>query len=353
MSTSQEIRIAGAGLAGMTAAINLALAGYRPSIYEMRKDVGMRFDGDFQYFENWTHREDAPAFLKRMNIRLDFPIEPIRGATAFDARRRGYEFHTDRPAGYMVRRGCCDDSLDIALKRQALAAGVHFNFGRKAKPQEVDIVATGPDSRQSYVLVRGVVFQTDLADQIRVLFDHNVAPGAYAYLIAYAGQGVICSCFTRRIRARIAHRNYLVRAIDHFQTLGSFHMGKPHFFGNYGITPLIEKAERPVVGEAAGFQDANWGFGMRLAILSGYLAARAIVEGKDYWGMVRQQVTPWVKSSWVNRKLVEAAGDGAVRLLLTMLAWQQEPRRSLALLYRPHPLKSLMYKMDTRLGVIR
>ena len=39
---------------------------------------------------------------------------------------------------------------------------------------------------------------------------------------------------------------------------------------------------RLYVGEAVGFQDCLFGFGMRYAMLSGYLAARALAEGEDY-----------------------------------------------------------------------
>lgn len=69
------------------------------------------------------------------------------------------------------------------------------------------------------------------------------------------------------------------------------------YFGNYGITPLIKHADKIIVGEAAGFQDANWGFGMRHAIESGYLAARAIIERQDYWCLAKHEVISWVKSS--------------------------------------------------------
>jgi flavin-dependent dehydrogenase len=328
----------------MTAAINLALEGYRPIIYELRADVGMRFAGDFQYFENWTNGEDAIAFLRRMNIRLDFPIEPISGATAFDARHRGYEFHTDRPAGYMVRRGCCEDSLDMALKRQALDVGVRFEFGRKAEIKEVDIVATGPDSRRSYILVQGLVFKTDLENTVCILFDQRVAPKVYAYFVAHRGHGVVCACFTREERDRARRNEYLNKAVESFQAVVPFEMKESRLFGNYGITPLIEEFDRPVVGEAAGFQDANWGFGMRLAILSGYLAARAVIEGKDYWSMAQQEVIPWVKSAWVNRRLFEAGGDLAARVLLSAMAMCRAPRWGLSLLYRPYALKLLLYK---------
>ncbi|MFQ5707860.1 MAG: NAD(P)/FAD-dependent oxidoreductase [bacterium] len=340
--TAQDIRIAGAGLAGMTAAINLALAGYRPVVYELRKDVGMRSAGDFQYFENWTRPEDMLYFLRSINIKLDFPITPVKAATALDVHRRQYHFRSDRPLGYMIRRGCFEDTLDLALKRQAMRLGVRFEFGRKATSKEVDIVATGPDNQISYVLIHGVTFDTDLRDTIWLLFDQQVAPKVYAYLVAHGGRGVACACFRRRARGTAHKEDYLMRAVDAFQTISKFTIKNRHRFGNYGITPLIDDFKKPIVGEAAGFQDANWGFGMHHAVESGYLAAVSIIEGRDHWRMVRQKIIPWVESSWVNRYIIEKFGDRGYEWLLRILCKRQSSHVDLNRIYSPHVWKSLL-----------
>lgn len=339
---NHEIKIAGAGLAGMTTAVNLAMAGYHPMVYELRKDVGMRFAGDFQFFENWSKREDVPAFLQSINIKLDLPIEPMKSATAIDARKTQYHFESDRPVGYMIRRGCFDDTLDMALKRQAIRLGVQFEFGRKATPEEVDVVATGPDSRHSYILVQGMTFETDLPDAIWLLFDHQVAPKVYAYLVACRGRGVACTCFTRSYVEAAGREGFLKRALESFQRIRAFEITNVQYFGNYGIGPLITHADKIIVGEAAGFQDANWGFGMRHAMESGFLAARAIIERQDYWRLAKHEIIPWVKSSWANRYIMEKLGDRGNEKLLRILYRRQSPGRDLRLIYAPHIWKNLL-----------
>jgi flavin-dependent dehydrogenase len=337
-----EIKIAGAGLAGMTAAINLARAGFRPVVYELRSDVGMRFAGDFQYFENWTRPENVLHFLQRVNIKLDFPITPVKAAMVMDVRRRQYHFRTHRTIGYMIRRGCYDDTLDTALKRQAMSLGVKFEFGHKANPEEVDIVASGPDSQRSYILVHGLTFATDLPDTIWLLFDQQVAPKVYAYLVAHNGQGVACACFTRQAQDAAHKQDFLKRAVDAFQTVSKFKITNKHRFGNYGITPLIRNFKKPIVGEAACFQDANWGFGMRLAIESGYLAAVSIIEDRDYWRLAKQKIIPWVESSWANRYIMEKFGDRAYEWLLRILCGRQSPHSDLNRIYSPRAWKNLL-----------
>ena len=53
----KEVKILGAGLSGLTAAINLAQIGYKVDVYEKNKDVGMRFHGDLQGLENWSKKK--------------------------------------------------------------------------------------------------------------------------------------------------------------------------------------------------------------------------------------------------------------------------------------------------------
>jgi len=46
-------------------------------------------------------------------------------------------------------------------------------------------------------------------------------------------------------------------------------------FGNLYTGQAVRKGRLLYTGEAAGFQDALFGFGLRYAMLSGHLAARA------------------------------------------------------------------------------
>lgn len=73
----KSIKILGAGISGLTAAINLAKAGYKVDVYERNKDIGMRFGGDLQGLENWSEKEDALDSLKRMNIKINFDCDPF------------------------------------------------------------------------------------------------------------------------------------------------------------------------------------------------------------------------------------------------------------------------------------
>jgi flavin-dependent dehydrogenase len=340
---SSEVRIAGAGIAGMTAAINLAKAGHRVELLEARSAVGARFDRDYQFFENWTSGTDVLVDLRQMNLEVDFPVLPVEGADVWDHKRRAYRIRGEQPLMYMVRRGPHDDCLDASLKRQAVRAGVRLRFNCAVRPADVDIVATGPDARRSLVFVRGASFDTDLPDEVRVLFDPEVAPKVYAYMVTRDGNAILCTAYTKEYHYRKRGRVWIRDAIAAFQAVRPFQVHHIRYFNNFGISPLVGRNRKVVVGEAAGFQDVTFGFGMRLAALSGHLAARCVVEGSDYWG-VASDLMPRVASSGVNRLLLESIECQGPAILLALLGRSGAPRHLLERIYRPRRLKTCAYQ---------
>jgi len=334
----KEIKIAGAGISGLTAAINLAKAGRPVHVFEKRSVPGARFDGDYQFIENWTTDSDILEFLRSVNIEPSFILWPQDSVTAFDAFGRVYPFRVGKPGGYAVRRGTEADCLDRHLLDQARKAGAVISLGTRLDPSEADIIATGPG--RSLVLLRGVAFETDRPDAIQMIFNNRIAPGFYAYLIVHEGYGVVC---TARVRHSPRRRNYLRDAVEHFQADLKFSMKNPRHFGNVGISRLRTAHSKIVVGEAAGFQDRLWGFGIRYAIQSGFLAAQAILHRKDYWKMVRDEIVPWIRASTVRRLMLGLAGNRATRFILKRMWRSGDARLFVRKLYRPAWWKDLLF----------
>jgi flavin-dependent dehydrogenase len=100
-------------------------------------------------------------------------------------------------------------------------------------------------------------------------------------------------------------------------------MTDPRPSSGFGGRPggLWEPLSWPLpVGEAAGFQDFLWGFGIRHALHSGHLAARALDEGRGYAQLVERSIRPLVRASLVNRMLYDWAGDRTYGLLIRRFA---------------------------------
>src|SRR3989475_10210579 len=96
-------------------------------------------------------------------------------------------------------------------------------------------------------------------------------------------------------------------------------MQNPRRFGGAGGFDVPQTGGRGdllFVGEAAGFQDALWGFGMRYAMLSGTLAARSLVSGRleDYDRLWEKRLGGLLRTGVVNRYMsgkLGARGDRA------------------------------------------
>ena len=86
--------------------------------------------------------------------------------------------------------------------------------------------------------------------------------------------------------------------------------------GNMRAAPIARRGAVLYAGEAAGLQDALWGFGMRFALVSGHMAARALVEKppRDYETSLRERFAGFLRTSVVNRYIYERMGDSRLRV---------------------------------------
>jgi len=313
------IQIAGAGPTGLAAAITLARAGRKVIVHEAHQEVGSRFGGDLQGLENWTVEQDVLSELDALGLDSTFEKVACRQCVAFDPSGRAYAVRSKAPVFYLVERGPRPGSLDSALLARALALGVSVRFGSRVTRLDAPAVfAAGP--KQGDVIAAGYHFDTAMPDGFWVICDDALAPQGYAYLLVMSGKGTVKSCMFSGFESA---RMYAERTVAAFQRLVGLDMRDPKPHGGVGTFRVPESAcsdSGPVAGEEAGFQDALWGFGMRLAIRSGVLAARALLAGEDYDTLWRRELRPWLRASHVNRALYGALGNRGYPWLLRCVA---------------------------------
>ncbi|MBI4187048.1 MAG: NAD(P)-binding protein [Chloroflexi bacterium] len=322
MPDNGEIKILGAGISGLSAAINLVRNGYRVTAFERQPDCGRRFHGDLEGIENWTSKADALEELASMNIKVNFACHPFSSMWLSN----GYEmlnFRFKRPLFYLVRRGDMEDSLDQGLKRQALELGVDIKFN--SSTEEADIIATGPVPQRIAMVDRGIVFETGMDDFALALVNDAVAPRGYSYLVVSKGYG----CMAVVLFDRLASANVcFAKARQVIGRLVDIDIKREKPFGGVGTFSLqsrLSKGKSIYAGEAAGFQDCVLGFGIRYAVTSGFLSARSIVDGDDYPALVKEKIEPLLMASGVARFLWERAGWGHYRCLLALTKRVKEP----------------------------
>jgi flavin-dependent dehydrogenase len=344
-----EIEILGAGPAGLTAALAVAGRGGRAIVFERSPDVGHRFHGDLQGIENWSTERDVLEELSSLGIAPTFDYTPFRECVFYDPYGREQVCRASQPLFYLVRRGPGAGTLDQALKKQALAAGVEFRFAtaRGTLPRG-GIVASGP--RRADAIASGYVFETDRADGAFAVASDRLAPKGYSYLLICKGKGTIASCLFTDFHNE---SSCLERTVDFFRERTGIKMRTPRRFGgfcNLSSSRSARKGKMLYVGEAAGFQDALFGFGMRYAMVSGHLAARALMDGRPgtYDRLWRERFGNLLKLAVVNRIIYERLGDSGYAGLLRKIGDAPDARDWMAGYYGSGLLKKMLYPFVSR-----
>jgi len=342
MQNKEPFQIAGAGLAGLSASIVLANAGYSVVVHEAREGVGHRFQGDLQGLENWTSEHDILEVMQQSGLSTDFAKYPCRSGKAFDAWDKSYEMHSQRPIFYLVERGPGPDTLDTALLNQAKSLGVDIRFNSRLDDiSGSGILAIGP--RATYAIAVGYHFETDMENGFWVICDDNLAPQGYAYLLVLNGKGMIKSCMFSGFKDK---RQYIERTIAAFKRLTRLQMINPTPHGgivNFHIPVRAINHHHPIIGEQAGFQDALWGFGMRYAITSGVMAANCLMNSDDYDAKWQRDLKHLMQVSVVNRAIYSRLGNRGYRYMLDYLSRNRDARETLQYHYNSVWWKTLLW----------
>lgn len=341
MRNEGEIKILGAGPAGLTAAINLAKLGYNVKVFEKNEDCGMRFRGDFQGLENWSSQTDILEDIKSMNISINFWHKPVFQCEFYDFKLNKRVVHFEKPGLYLVKRGVEKGSLDLALKEQAIKNGVEIVFRKKVTEKEVNIVAGGPHRIDG--IVRGMTFETERKDAYIIILNDDLAPKSFAYLLISEGRGCLGTGLTKNYRMA---NEYFERALKTFREIITLDISNAKMFtgyGNFFLMKNYEKNGRLYVGEAAGLQDFLFAFGLRQAITSGYLAAISIIENKSYDKLIKQRFQQQLKTSVANRFLFSLMGNRGYSFFLKRGRKIKDPLRRMYKQYNPSFLKKAIF----------
>lgn len=340
LAEHRPVRIAGAGPAGLACAIELAIAGVPVEVHEARSVVGGRFHGGHQILACFGPRPSSADVLETLGVRRDgFESTPLHSARFLSGTDAVVSSHSRLPYALLIRRGPGDGTLDAALAQRARTAGAILHLGSRLEPADADIVATGPSQVDGLALE--LTFQTDAPQRVDVLLDRQFLPDGYAYLFVCAGRGTLGVTTLSEYREL---DDRLHEAVSRFGCVEPLALREPRAARaamSFWIPRTANFAGRLYVGEAGGFQDYLYGLGLRAALLSGALAARALLSGDGYDRLWQAALRPRMRGSVVDRFLFEALPQGGARLLDT--ARGADLQRALERVHRDRIWKRLAY----------
>jgi flavin-dependent dehydrogenase len=314
----EMIRILGGGIAGLTAAINLAKNGQQVIVYESLSKVGMKFKPNCQLFGNWDTKEDIITTLEKYNIKINYQtkLESIEFHPP-NLKHKAEVISDTRPVGYTVIRGG-ENSFECYLEKQAKKEDVKIvtNFKKKIKP---NIIATG--CKKTDAVGYGGIFKGNFdVNTAIILFDYNYAPGGYSYLLPHSKK---IATLAVAMKPWDNPKKLFQKLIEHplykEQIRDSEMIYKFSGITNFKIPKTAVDKDSLLIGETAGFQDAAFGFGMRYAIASGYLASKSILEKLDYDKLWKKTFLNELKKTKLIRTVLDKSDNEFLNKLISAI----------------------------------
>lgn len=294
MSTQEKIHVVGAGLAGLTAAVNLAREGFQVLVHEQQPCIGGRPEVrpdpagspfDVKRLAGYTGIDISPAV---------YPLHECR----YRLWEKSFRFPFPKTiTAYMVERGRRKTSLDSFLYKKAKDLGVRFAFGEKLASKS-DFEALPPRS----VLATGLEEHSFRALGIPYETTHSwcakgVVPFQEPTVTVYMGPyttdyGFSCTVngialgfvFQREKPLTAEGRAAFQRTVE---TTESFRLKgwKEVRFGACPSrsvrNPRLFWSDKILAGGVGGNMDPLLNFGMLGAMLSGKIASIAVTRPRE------------------------------------------------------------------------
>jgi len=163
----------------------------------------------------------------------------------------------------------------------------------------------------------------DSRDKVIGVLSEKMAPKGYFYILIWNNKASICTTISNlygTVKSRYIekiHRNNL--KIKLFKKILKGAKEKHSFsgFASFKIPKTAVINGKIYTGEAAGFQDAFLGFGMKYAFLSGYFAAKSIIENISYDELWKNSFLKELKTSLHRRFFLNLLGDRLYEKIVT------------------------------------
>ncbi|MEW5945850.1 MAG: NAD(P)-binding protein [bacterium] len=276
----KEIQVHGAGLSGLTAAINLARAGFRVVVFEREKDVG----GSPQFHPS-AHLTPmhGPSTWEYIGIDLGAFFGRVDGFNVHVGDRR---FAMDPSELYVVERGGRNTSLDRFLYGEALKLGVEFEFNSPITPEklsripEKSIIATGLHPEMFKALgIPSVKFEYFIAvgkaepGNLSFGFWNHYTPD-YGYVAIT--NGLMLALVFSRVKIKRDTGEKFARQLRETEGI---EIKKWRFYsGANPLRPTLFAGKHVVAGNLGGMMEPVFTFGIVGALHSGRIAALAVAD---------------------------------------------------------------------------
>jgi flavin-dependent dehydrogenase len=304
--------VVGAGIAGTTCARELHKLGHEVEIFEVStKDNSTRprqMEGSVNLLQNIPEIEPdrymkriklhSPSITASLNGKLGFFYE-VGGTNGIDVRARK-SIERLLPIHYSTK---IENKTQLDTFQVIVAADGY----RSLVAKEAGLLVSRTPNRIGVGV--GFTVKGDFDPElIEIWLGNHFSFHGYSYVIPFSkheaslvsasiGKIVNQSAYNERVKELAELRNWELQG-------GWVDFESWYDFSSYAKDNLY------VVGNAGSFTEPAFGFGLKWAIQSAKLCARAIHENVDYNFLIRKELLPDLESFQVMRKFFDAAKNG-------------------------------------------
>lgn len=322
-----NVSIIGAGLSGLSCAFYLEKHGTKTVLYEKNKKVG-----DFyKIAEAMFHILTRPVVdqYKYIGQKYKLYLKPYQTINSSIIHTPNHQVEINGFHGFVNLRGDSEVSLEKQLLEK-IKGNVIYNSKQTYRDiqqtSDFIVVATGDPKNVLDIqewktdvnveLMSATINGNFRGDQVRFWINHKYAPRGYAYMLPWNSKKA--SIAIGIPKQQIDLKDRWNKFLNDFPI--PFSIEEEFDIHDYVIgTPRTNQVGNTLfVGNTGGFLLPFLGFGQYTSILSGLLAGKAIVEGKEYNELIKPLRKEYKRSLGLRRgfeKLTDSHFDMLGQLL--------------------------------------
>lgn len=297
MKNNLKIAIIGANLAGLACALECEKKGIIPDIFERYDTLGWAWPSVSALLEIFTNHF-GKDILEYFNANFGVTFKPLGNLTQVMLKSPNEKTIIKGNLGYLFLRGKSPNSLENEMFRSLMTTPVHFNrpanYAELSKKYDYVVIADGKDSVGKELgvwedaghvnIITAFVFGSFMPGSSTIYFNTEYCGTGYVRITPFDPTKAILGLYVIGEQYNEFDLDKLLMKFIEIEKLSNMEIIyktiSPKFF--VGRVSKFQIDNILLTGRAAGLTERVMGEGGTSALISGFMAARAIIKGKDY-----------------------------------------------------------------------